>query len=64
MILLAAPLLSGCHQQTFNYTSADANEDAALNALQKENNDAQGAGLAGAGMIPDENGHVPEANVQ
>ncbi|WP_454882685.1 hypothetical protein [Sphingomonas oryzagri] len=65
LIALTMPLLSACHDQPpANYSSADANEDAALNALQDETNEATGAGLAGAGLIPDEHGRLPMANVQ
>jgi len=65
MFIVTLPMLSACHNQpNFNSTSEDANEDAALNALEAENNDAQGAGYAGAGLIPDENGQLPMANVQ
>jgi hypothetical protein len=60
-----SPLLSACHSEpAFNAASADANEDAALNALQAENNEAEGAGYAGVGLIPSENGQLPMANVQ
>ncbi|MBA2935780.1 hypothetical protein HZF05_17005 [Sphingomonas sp. CGMCC 1.13654] len=61
----ALAFLTACErQQTFNYTAEDANEDAALNTLQAENNDAQGASDAVLGMIPDENGTMRMANVQ
>ena len=65
LIAVTMSLLSACHDAPpANYSSADANEDAALNALQDEANQATGAGLAGAGLIPDEHGQLPMANVQ
>jgi hypothetical protein len=65
MFVVIAPALAACHQQqTFGYSSADANEDAALNTLQSENNEAEGAGYAVSGMIPAANGQRPMANVQ
>jgi hypothetical protein len=64
-MFVAAPLLTACQSQpAFNSSSADANEDAALNALQADNNEAEGAGYAVSGMIPDEKGQLPAANVQ
>jgi len=64
--IVISPVLAGCHdrQPDINTTSADANEDAALNALEAENNDAKGAGYAVSGLIPDQNGQLPMANVQ
>lgn len=65
LLVATTSLLAACHQQqTFNYTSEDANEDAALNNLEAEEDDAKGAGLAVQGLIPAANGSLPEANVQ
>ena len=64
-VLLLSPLLTACQSEpAFNSASADANEDAALNTLESENNQAQGAGYAVSGLIPNENGQLPMANVQ
>lgn len=65
LLVATAGLLTACRQQqTFNYTSEDANEDAALNNIEAENDEAKGAGLAVQGMIPDSNGSLPQANVR
>jgi hypothetical protein len=65
MFVALSPLLSACQSQPdVNASSEEANEDAALNLLKAENNEAEGAGLAGAGLIPDQNGQLPMANVQ
>ena len=65
LLVVTTGLLTACHrQQTFNYTSEDANEDAALNNIESENEDAKGAGLAVQGLIPDSHGNLPQANVQ
>ncbi|PXA82928.1 hypothetical protein DMC47_44550 [Nostoc sp. 3335mG] len=65
VLVATTGLLAACHQQpSFNYTSEDANEDAALNNIESEEQDAKGAGLAVSGLIPDANGTLPEANVQ
>jgi hypothetical protein len=65
MFVALSGLLAACHQQPdFNYSASDANEDAALNTLQSENNDVQGAGYAVSGLIPNDNGQLPMANVQ
>ncbi|MDH7638604.1 hypothetical protein [Sphingomonas oryzagri] len=65
LLALTMPLLSACQSPpSTNYTSADANEDAALNAIRDEDNEAAGEGVAVSGLIPDENGQLPMANVQ
>ena len=65
LIAVMMPMLSGCdNPPPGNYSSEDANEDAALNTLREENNEALGAGDAPAGLIPDEHGRLPMANVQ
>lgn len=65
MFIALSPMLSACDRQTdVNYSADDANEDAALNTLEAENNEVKGAGIAVSGMIPDEKGKAPMANVQ
>lgn len=66
VLLVGAPMLQACQPQAKSeaYTSEDANEDAALNAIREQDNEVEGAGLAVSGMIPDNDGHVPMANVQ
>jgi hypothetical protein len=66
VLLVGAPMLQACQPQAKSeaYTSEDANEDAALNAIREQDNEVEGAGLAVSGMIPDDKGHLPTANVQ
>jgi hypothetical protein len=66
VLLVGAPMLQACQPQAKSeaYTSEDANEDAALNAIREQDNEVEGAGMAVSGMIPDDKGHVPMANVQ
>ncbi len=65
LLAMTTPMLSGCQSPPAeNYASDDANEDAALNTIREQDNEAQGAGAAVSGMIPDEHGQLPMANVQ
>lgn len=65
LLAVTTPMLSGCQRPpTANYTSEDANEDAALNAIRDEDNETEGAGTAVSGLIPDQHGQLPMANVQ
>lgn len=66
VLLIGAPMLQACQPQAKSeaYTSEDANEDAALNAIREQDNEVQGAGIAVSGMLPDSKGNRPMANVQ
>jgi hypothetical protein len=68
-LLIAFPLLSSCHHaptpdEQNAYAADAANEDAALQNIRDQDNEIEGAGAAVSGMIPDEHGNLPAANVQ
>lgn len=68
-LLIAIPSLASCHHaptpdEQNAYAADAANEDAALQNIRDQDNEVEGAGAAVSGMIPDENGHLPMANVQ
>ncbi len=61
--------LQACHSETTPeensaYVADQANEDDALNEIRENAAEAVGASEAVEGLIPDQNGHVPMANVQ
>jgi hypothetical protein len=68
-LLIAMPLLPACRQaptpdEQNAYDADAANEDAALQNIRDQDNEIEGVGAAVSGMIPDEHGRLPMANVQ